>query len=161
MTGAEYNLFISDLYERVTAGAIDRDGAAERDPAVLIASEGGQSVLRYFFTKLVIDGRARPVLHGPVPSGRLLRILRAVADGLSNKQIASLMGCSEQLVKTHVSRLFKRCGCPDRLGLALWVREHSGWLEREIHAAGVLETSNVNGVVFSDQVPSSDNMSTF
>lgn len=43
-----------------------------------------------------------------------LRIMLAVADGRSNKQIAYDLGLSEATVKVHVSASFKKLGVPNR-----------------------------------------------
>jgi DNA-binding CsgD family transcriptional regulator len=41
-------------------------------------------------------------------SGRELAVLKALADGRSNKEIASLLHISPHTVKTHVARLYEK-----------------------------------------------------
>jgi two-component system, NarL family, response regulator len=52
----------------------------------------------------------------PVPelSVREAEILRLIANGRSNKDIASLLGISEGTVRVHASNLFAKLGCGDR-----------------------------------------------
>jgi DNA-binding NarL/FixJ family response regulator len=53
-------------------------------------------------------------------SRREHQLLAAVSKGLSNKEIASLLGLKEGTIKFYLSRLFRKCGVLDRLELALF-----------------------------------------
>lgn len=44
-------------------------------------------------------------------------VLELVCDGLTSKAIAHELGISEQAVKAHVSRLFRKFGVTNRAGL--------------------------------------------
>lgn len=55
---------------------------------------------------------------------RELDVLRLVAQGLANKQIAGRLGIGASTVKTHLSNAFQRIGVSDRTSAALWVRAH-------------------------------------
>jgi NarL family two-component system response regulator LiaR len=82
----------------------------------------------------------RPALH-PSVAGRLMRrgerpeapqltrreqdVLRLIAEGLANKQIAQRLGIGEKTVKTHVSRVLDKLGVLDRTQAAvLAIRGH-------------------------------------
>jgi len=74
---------------------------------------------------------AREVLRGTsaaAPQSELTdreqAVLRLVASGLANKQIAKRLGIRESTVKAHLSRAFQRLGVTDRTSAALWVRAH-------------------------------------
>lgn len=43
----------------------------------------------------------------------------AVAQGMSNKRVASTLGISERTVKTHLTRVFEKLGIKDRVALAI------------------------------------------
>lgn len=47
-------------------------------------------------------------------SGREIEVLRLVAQGLANKEIAAQLGLSEPTVKTYIVRLLAKLGAPDR-----------------------------------------------
>ena len=47
-------------------------------------------------------------------SGRELHVLTQVAAGLSNKQIAKLLGLSQKTVRNHLSRIFSKLGASNR-----------------------------------------------
>ena len=45
---------------------------------------------------------------------RETEILRLIASGAANKEIAAALGISENTVKTHISNLFQKLGARDR-----------------------------------------------
>ena len=57
-------------------------------------------------------------------SAREEEVLRLVAPGLPNKQIARRLGISERTVKAHLTNVFAQLGVTDRTQAALWAREH-------------------------------------
>jgi DNA-binding NarL/FixJ family response regulator len=57
-------------------------------------------------------------------SARELDVLRLLARGLANKQIARELGIAERTVKVHVGHVFRHLGVGDRTSAALWAREH-------------------------------------
>jgi DNA-binding NarL/FixJ family response regulator len=57
-------------------------------------------------------------------TARELDVLRLVARGLSNKQIAWRLAISEKTVKAHMTSIFGRIGVPDRTQAALWAQRH-------------------------------------
>jgi DNA-binding NarL/FixJ family response regulator len=59
-------------------------------------------------------------------SDREKQVLRLVAAGLANKQIARRLGIAESTVKVHTGNIFRRIGVTDRTSAALWAREHLG-----------------------------------
>jgi len=61
------------------------------------------------------EGPATPIsgdLSTPTPRG--LEVLRHVARGLSNAEVAEQLTLSEATVKTHVARIFAKLGQRDR-----------------------------------------------
>lgn len=66
-------------------------------------------------------------------SGHVMKVLTSrerqialdVAQGLSNKRIASTRSISERTVKTHLTRIFKKLRIPDRVALAIRLSGHA------------------------------------
>ena len=58
------------------------------------------------------DPQQSPALDGL--TARETEVLRLIAEGLSNSEIADLLVVSEATVKTHVNRLFAKTGARDR-----------------------------------------------
>jgi DNA-binding NarL/FixJ family response regulator len=67
---------------------------------------------------------ARRQAPGADLSGREREVLRLVAEGLANKQIAKQLGIAERTVKVHLGNVFRRIGVTDRTSAALWARDH-------------------------------------
>jgi DNA-binding NarL/FixJ family response regulator len=53
-------------------------------------------------------------------SGRETEVLRLIAQGHSNKEVAQLLGLSDKTVKTHVHRVLAKLGLPSRTQAALY-----------------------------------------
>ena len=78
---------------------------------------------------------ARKVILGPQVSGtnhpisplteREADVLRCVAKGYSNKQIASELSVSATTVRTHVSNLLRKLNLENRTQLALYARQNN------------------------------------
>jgi DNA-binding NarL/FixJ family response regulator len=57
-------------------------------------------------------------------SARERDVLRLVARGLPNKNIARELGISEKTVKAHLTSVFQTIGVTDRTQAALWAQDH-------------------------------------
>jgi NarL family two-component system response regulator LiaR len=51
-------------------------------------------------------------------------VLRRIAQGLNNREIAEAMIISEKTVKTHVSNILSKLGLEDRTRAAIWALKH-------------------------------------
>lgn len=64
-----------------------------------------------------------------VPSTRLspreLRIVQLLTDGMTNPDIATMIGTTEQAVKNNLRRIYDRTGMDNRVELALWYVAHA------------------------------------
>ncbi len=88
------------------------------DGQVWANSEESQWVL-----KALTEMEPRRVL-GPLSMSALtprqLEIVRMVADGLPNKEIASSLGVSEHTVRNHLFRIYERLGVSNRVELVFY-----------------------------------------
>jgi len=57
-------------------------------------------------------------------TAREIDVVRAVLDGLANKEIATLLGVTEATVKHHLTSIFDKVGVSNRLELALFATHH-------------------------------------
>jgi NarL family two-component system response regulator LiaR len=65
---------------------------------------------------------------GDIPADLTSReeeVLRLIARGLNNREIAETMVISEKTVKTHVSNLLGKLGLEDRTQAAIWALKHN------------------------------------
>jgi DNA-binding NarL/FixJ family response regulator len=56
---------------------------------------------------------------------RELQIVQATTEGLTNKEIASVLGISEFTVKHHLAKIFDKVGVYSRLELATFALHHN------------------------------------
>jgi DNA-binding NarL/FixJ family response regulator len=57
-------------------------------------------------------------------SAREQEVLRLVAEGMANKQIATALGITERTVKAHLGNVFRQIGVADRTSAAMWARDN-------------------------------------
>jgi DNA-binding NarL/FixJ family response regulator len=122
------------VYEALQAGA---SGFLLKDvpPELLVAGvrsvHSGEALLAPTVTRRVIEAfleRRRPV---PAPAADLVssltaretEVLRLVAQGLSNGEIATELFVSETTVKTHVGRVLMKLGLRDRVQAVIFAHQ--------------------------------------
>ena len=90
----------------------------------------GQALLAPAITRRLIDDFCR----GPAPgvtaasatgrlSGRELQVMRLVAEGLSNAEIAAKLYLSETTIKSHMARVLAKLGLRDRVQIVVFAYE--------------------------------------
>ncbi|WP_426501946.1 response regulator [Dactylosporangium sp. McL0621] len=95
-------------------------GAAELAGAVRLVHRGVAQLDPAVARRLAA---ARPAEDPAELTGRELEILRLVATGATNREIAGRMFLSEGTVKNHVSRILTRLGLRDRTQAAVYARD--------------------------------------
>jgi DNA-binding NarL/FixJ family response regulator len=113
------------VFESLIAGAsgfLLKDVPPEQLTAGIRAVAGGDALLAPAVTRRLIDEfvQAGPRRSSPPPAldeltPRELEVLRLVAQGLSNAEIAAALVVEDTTVKTHVSRLLAKLGLRDRV----------------------------------------------
>jgi len=61
---------------------------------------------------------------GATLTEREREVLKLVAEGLPNKQIARALGITEKTVKAHMTKIFAAIGVTDRTAAALWAHRN-------------------------------------
>jgi DNA-binding NarL/FixJ family response regulator len=77
-----------------------------------------------------------PQLDHPDLTRRELEILRLVAEGSSNSQLARMLWVTEQTVKFHLSNIYRKLGVSNRTEASRWAQVH-GLLPHEQMRSGV------------------------
>jgi DNA-binding NarL/FixJ family response regulator len=86
-------------------------------------------IARHVLNQFQHMSRTMEAVTAPITS-RETQILNYVAEGNSNKQIARILGISEQTIKNHVSAILRKLHANDRahaVGLAI----RKGWISAE------------------------------
>ena len=98
-------------------GFLTKDADAESIGRALQAAAAGQSIVDAEVQRRLIEGAAAPRPADPADTGltpREIEVLRLIADGLSNTEIARHLVVSEATVKTHINHLFAKANLRDR-----------------------------------------------
>lgn len=126
LTTFDLDEYVYDALRAGASGFLLKDVTAERlfDAVRVIA--GGEALLAPAVTRRLISefAKLQPKPDGPDAGQRAARlesltpretqVLRLVAEGLSNTEIAQRLVVTEETVKTHVSRVLAKLGLRDR-----------------------------------------------
>lgn len=122
-----------NVYEALNAGATGflakTDSPEELIQAVRTADTGEPILGRGTTERLVEHFLSGPLPNSPVPpqlttlTDRELEVLKLVAEGLSNAEVAEALYVSEGTVKTHVARVLSKLGLRDRVQAVVFVYE--------------------------------------
>jgi DNA-binding NarL/FixJ family response regulator len=123
------------VYEALLAGAsgfVLKDIAPEQLVDAIRVIANGEALLSPTVTRRLIEEFVRRPPEDARPTPRELEqltpreaeILRLVARGLSNAEIAAQAFVSEPTVKTHVARILMKLGLRDRVQVVVFAYEH-------------------------------------
>jgi DNA-binding NarL/FixJ family response regulator len=119
---------VLDALQAGAIGFLTKDAGRHDIERALAAALAGQSVLdRSAQAHLVEAARVRPHRPNALPDGLTERegeVLRLIAEGLSNQEIAARLLVGEATVKTHVNRIFAKTGSRDRTQAAAYAHRH-------------------------------------
>ena len=121
------------VFEGLRAGAVGyllKDSPVERLVEAILAAARGESFLQPSVASKVLAELSR-LSSQPVPasselaglSEREREVLRLIARGASNKEIAAALFLAEGTVKNHVTNILEKLGVGDRTQAALRARE--------------------------------------
>jgi DNA-binding NarL/FixJ family response regulator len=122
------------VYAAVRAGAsgfLLKDAPRDQLVTAVRTVARGEALLAPAVTQRLIERFvARPRAGEAAPelgelSARELEVLRLVARGLSNAEIASELFVSEATVKTHVARVLRKLGVRDRVQAVVFAYENA------------------------------------
>ena len=114
----------SDIARAVLAGAAGyllKDASPEQIAAGVADAAAGRLVLSADLERRVADRLVRGV---PALSEREVEVLRLLADGLTNREIARRLFVSESTIKTHLVHAFAKLDAPSRTAAVARAREH-------------------------------------
>jgi DNA-binding NarL/FixJ family response regulator len=119
------------------SGYILKDSDADDVAAAIRAAHRGEVHIDALVARRLMSSIRHPAEDGHRGSeltSRELDVLRLVAAGKPNKQIAAELTISERTARTHVSRILRKLRLSSRTQAALWaVREGLADVEREPH----------------------------
>jgi DNA-binding NarL/FixJ family response regulator len=121
------------VYHALKAGAsgfLLKDASREQLAGAVRAVAAGDTLLAPAITRKLIEDFCRgpaPGIPAPGAAGQLsereLGVVRLVAQGLSNAEIAAGLFLSEATVKSHVARILAKLGLRDRVQVTVYAYE--------------------------------------
>ena len=121
------------VYHALKAGAsgfLLKDASRDQLTGAVRAVAVGETLLAPSITRRLIEDFCRgPAPGSPVAgaagglSERELGVVRLVAQGLSNAEIAARLYLSEATVKSHIARILAKLGLRDRVQVAVYAYE--------------------------------------
>jgi DNA-binding NarL/FixJ family response regulator len=127
LTTFDLDEYVFDALRAGASGFLLKDATAERLFEAVRVVAAGEALLAPAVTRRLISEftRIRPGTRaaGPATAApaafaaltpRETEVLRLVAEGLSNPEIAARLVVTEETVKTHVSRILAKLGLRDR-----------------------------------------------
>jgi DNA-binding NarL/FixJ family response regulator len=119
---------ILDALRAGAIGYLTKDAGRDHIHRAIEAAAAGQAVLDPAVqSRLVQAARPPAVASATLPDGltdREAQVLRLIASGLSNGEIAGQLFVSEATVKTHVNHIFAKTGSRDRAQAIAYAHRH-------------------------------------
>ncbi|ADG73560.1 two component transcriptional regulator, LuxR family [Cellulomonas flavigena DSM 20109] len=120
LTTFDLEEYVADALQAGASGFLLKDVPAARlVEGVRLVAAGALLLGPRVARRLAADGPRRPVPGLDRVTAREREVLAAVAQGLSNAEVAARLGIGEQTVKTHVSELLRKLGRRDRAQLVV------------------------------------------
>jgi DNA-binding NarL/FixJ family response regulator len=122
LTTFDLDDYVYDALRAGASGFLLKDVTAERRFDAVRVVAAGEALLAPAVTRRLITefARLRPTPDAPSTAAlaaltpRETQVLRLVAQGLSNPEIARRLTVTDETVKTHVSRMLSKLGLRDR-----------------------------------------------
>ena len=121
LTTFDQNEYIYRALRAGAAGFLLKDAPSTRLIAAVRAAATGDSLIEPSITQRLVERFVEPVQPQGLPAelaaltDRELDVLRLIARGLSNAEIAAELVVAETTVKTHVARILTKLGIRDRV----------------------------------------------
>ena len=123
--------YILDALRAGASGFLLKDAPTQEVIAAVRAVAAGDAVLSASVTRQLLDQVGRrlpaPITREPDTADALTareqEVLRMLATGLSNAEIAEALTVSEPTVKTHVSHILSKLGLRDRVQAVIYAYE--------------------------------------
>jgi len=130
LTTFDLDEYVFQALKAGASGFILKDSSAETLVQAIHAAAGGEALLAAPVTKRVVDAfveRGQPSAEAAraidALSARELEVLRLIAGGQSNSEIAEALVLSGATVKSHVRSILMKTGLRDRVQLVILAYE--------------------------------------
>ncbi len=131
LTTFDLDEYVFDALRAGASGFLLKDATAEQLVAAIRTIAAGDALLDPAVTRRVVDAFTRTPPDNPLPPRELaeltkreLEVLRLVARGLSNPEIARELIVTDATAKTHVSNVLSKLRLRDRVQAVVYAYEN-------------------------------------
>jgi DNA-binding NarL/FixJ family response regulator len=131
ITGFDVDAHLVHALRAGASGFLVKDATADEVVQAVRVIARGDAILAPSVTRRLLDGYVRFLQPAEPPSDvtagltpRELGVLRLVACGCSNAEIAGTLHIAVSSVKTHLSHVLAKLGLADRVHLVIFAYEH-------------------------------------
>jgi DNA-binding NarL/FixJ family response regulator len=129
LTTFDLDEYVHEALKAGASGFLLKDTPPEQLVDAIRIVHGGDAVVAPSVTRRLIESFARNVSPAPSPAleqltDRELDVLRLMAKGLANAEIAESLILGEATVKTHVGRVLMKLGLRDRVQAVVFAYEN-------------------------------------
>ncbi|MEM6554610.1 MAG: response regulator transcription factor [Pseudomonadota bacterium] len=118
LTSHEGNEHLSSVIRAGALSYILKDTSPEALLSVIRSARNGEATITPRIAKTLLD-HPKPIREDGLTE-REIEVLKAIASGLSNKQIAADLDITERTVKSHVSNILAKLYLSDRTQAAIY-----------------------------------------
>jgi DNA-binding CsgD family transcriptional regulator len=119
----------ADAFQAMTQPRPHRPALGADEAAAVLAEQGREGLFDPECVGAVLEaaGRSRPSARGVWPSGlsdREVEVLRLVAAGSSNREVAEALVISHRTAEHHVQHIYGKIGVSTRAAAAMFAMQH-------------------------------------
>ncbi|MDQ2787292.1 MAG: response regulator transcription factor [Chloroflexota bacterium] len=130
LTTFDLDEYVYAALEAGASGFLLKDVTPEQLIAAVRLVATGDALLAPSITRRLVERFAKPAAISPVSqqtlgtlTAREVEVLRLIARGLSNAEIAEMLSLSEATVKTHIARILPKLALRDRVQAVVFAYE--------------------------------------
>jgi len=129
LTTFDLDEYVHRAMKAGASGFLLKDASREQLAEAVRTVSAGHTLLAPAITRRLIEDFCLSPAPNPAGTGtrlsdRELEVVRLVAKGLSNAEIAAGLYLSEATVKSHIARILARLGLRDRVQIAIFAYEN-------------------------------------
>ena len=126
LTAHDRDAYLANMMDAGAAGYLEKDARAEQLIAAIRRAASGENLFDEQQKKRAQSWREEVEKKWNRLSVREKQVLRRLADGQSNKDIASGLGITTKTVDKHLEKIYEKLGVTSRAEAILWGSEHMG-----------------------------------
>ncbi|MBI4762675.1 MAG: response regulator [Chloroflexota bacterium] len=126
LTAHDRDAYLASMMEAGAVGFLDKEARAEQLIEAIRRAASGESLYDEWQKKRAHKWREEVEKRWSSLSERERQVLRLLAEGLNNRDIASRLGITIKTLDKHFEKIYQKLEVTSRTEAALWGKEHMG-----------------------------------